>query len=78
MSKVRFSDFSRRIMGAIATAVILATVGVSVVPSVAFATYSTGTGQSMPDRLMSDLQRDYGLNASQAAGWVGNFGQVGS
>lgn len=28
----------------------------------------------MPDRLMSDLQRDYGLTASQAAGWVGNFG----
>lgn len=52
----------------------MAFVPAAIIPSASFAAYSTGTGASTPEQLMTDLQRDYGLSREQAAGMVGNFG----
>lgn len=65
-----------RFSGAWALALIvgLGSVPVSTYPVLASVPSGGGSGPSTPQRLMTDLQRDYGLTAEQAAGWVGNFG----
>lgn len=74
MTKARFIRFPLRVASALALALLVGVGSVSTFPAPAVAAYSSGSGVSTPERLMQDLQRDYGLSAQQAAGWVGNFG----
>lgn len=73
MNQTRFIPLPRRFAGAFIFALALGVGSVSLTPNQASAEYSSGSA-STPERLMQDLQRDYGLTAGQAAGWVGNFG----